>query len=155
VNLVTRRDFEGLESQLYYGYAPDGGGERLQLSQIVGVLNEVGKPADTRVRAMGGWTRGAWGASLYINRVDGYANPFSTPPSSIDSWTTVDLSLRFRAAGIADSGFLDGLDATLGVQNLLDEDPPMFPNSLQGVLYDSTNASPFGRFVSLRLSKQW
>jgi outer membrane cobalamin receptor len=37
VNLVTRRDFEGLESQLYYGYAPDGGGERLQLSQIVGV----------------------------------------------------------------------------------------------------------------------
>jgi iron complex outermembrane recepter protein len=36
VNLVTRRNFEGIESQISYGEA-DGGGERVQLSQIVGL----------------------------------------------------------------------------------------------------------------------
>lgn len=119
------------------------------------LLNEVGKPADTRIRVMGGWMRDAWQGFLYVNRVDGYANPFSAPASSIDSWTTVDVSLGFQGSGIADSGLLDGLDVTLGIQNLLDEDPPLFPNSLLGVLYDATNASPLGRFVSLRVSRRW
>jgi outer membrane receptor protein involved in Fe transport len=119
------------------------------------LLNEVGKPTDTRLRAKGGWIQGAYGAFLYINYVDGYANPFSTPESDIASWTTVDLSLRFDGAEFTDEGFLNGLDATLSVRNLLDNDPPLFTDSLLGVLYDSTNASPFGRYVSLRLSKRW
>jgi hypothetical protein len=31
----------------------------------------------------------------------------------------------------------------------------VFADSLLGVLYDSTNSSPFGRYVSLQLSKRW
>lgn len=119
------------------------------------LLNEVGKPVDTRLRAKGGWTRGAYGAFLYFNYVDRYRNPFSTPPSGIDSWTTADLGLRFDGSKFDDGGFVDGLDATLSIRNLLDDDPPVFSDSLLGVLYDSSNANPFGRYVSLRLAKRW
>ncbi|HEX2139472.1 MAG TPA: hypothetical protein VHG33_07165, partial [Woeseiaceae bacterium] len=124
-------------------------------SPAFSLLDEVGKPVDTRVRAKGGWTRGAFGAFVYLNHVDGYRNPFSTPESSIDSWTTVDLSLRIEASELVDAGFFEGVDAMLSVQNLFDNDPPLFRGSLLGVLYDSTNASPFGRYLALHLAKRW
>ncbi|WP_187775826.1 TonB-dependent receptor [Luteimonas suaedae] len=118
------------------------------------LLNEVGKPADTRARARLGWMRGAYGASLYANYVGDYRNPFSTPPSRMGSWTTVDLSLRYDGSAYGD-GALAGVSATLSVKNLLDRDPPRFGDSLMGVLYDAANASPFGRYVSLQLARQW
>ena len=119
------------------------------------LLNEVGKPVDFRMRIYGGWSRGAHGITAYINYADGYTNPFSTPESSMDSFTTVDLSYRFDGSQIANSGFLDGFTAVLAVQNLLNEDPPHFGNSLQGLLYDAANASPVGRFMSVQLIKAW
>jgi outer membrane cobalamin receptor len=119
------------------------------------LLNEVGKPVDFRMRAYGGWSRGAHGITAYVNHADGYTNPFSTPESGMESLTTVDLSYRFEGAEIANSGFLDGFSAILAVQNLLNEDPPFFGNSLQGLLYDAANASPVGRFMSVQLIKTW
>ncbi len=124
-------------------------------SPAFSLLNEVGKAADTRLRLRAGWSRGAWGAYAYLNYVDDYANPFSTPASRMASWTTVDLTVRFDGSQLSRSGFLNGFTAALSVQNLLGSDPPLFPNSLQGVLYDSTNANPFGRYFSLRLTKRW
>lgn len=41
VNLVTRRGFEGAESQAYYGWGKNGG-DRLQLSQVVGTQSDRG-----------------------------------------------------------------------------------------------------------------
>jgi outer membrane receptor protein involved in Fe transport len=119
------------------------------------LLNEVGKPVDLRLRAYGGWSSGAYGATVYVNYVDGYKNPFSTPDSNMSSWTTVDMSLRFDGAGMATGGFLNGFSAILSVQNLFDEDPPLFPNSLQGLLYDAANASPVGRFISVQFVQKW
>ena len=124
-------------------------------SPAFSLLNEVGKPVDTRLRAKAGWSRGAFAAIAFLNYVDDYANPFSTPPSRMDSWTTVDLTLRFEGSKLAGGGLLEGFDATLGIRNLFDNDPPLFPNSLQGILYDSTNANPFGRYFSLVLRKHW
>lgn len=119
------------------------------------LLNEIGKPVDTRIRASGGWSRGAWAGSLYYNYTDGYRNPFSTPASGIGSWSTVDISLRLDGSAWTQEGPFAGLSVTLAVQNLFDNDPPLFPNSLQGVLYDSINANPFGRFVSMSVMKRW
>ena len=119
------------------------------------LLNEVGKPVDLRLRAYGGWTRGAYGTTVYVNYADGYNNPFSTPESNMSSWTTVDASFRFDGSDMASSGFLHGFSAILSVQNLLDEDPPLFANSLQGLLYDAANASPVGRFMSVQFVKKW
>ena len=39
VNIITRRDFKGAESQAYFGFA-EHGAERLQLSQVIGVSGE-------------------------------------------------------------------------------------------------------------------
>ena len=119
------------------------------------LVDEVGKPADMRVRLSGSWTRGAYGAFVYVNYVDDYRNPFSTPESRLDSWTTVDLNLRMQASKLVDAGFFAGVELALSVQNLFDNDPPRFENSLQGVLYDSTNAQPFGRYLSLHVIKTW
>lgn len=124
-------------------------------SPVFSLINQVGKPMDFRLRASLGWTRSAYGAYVQINYLDDYANPISTTHPTIDSWTTVDLTLRFDGSRVADTGWLDGLSAALSVSNLLDTDPPDFYGSYYGLRYDSTNADPLGRAVSLRLTKRW
>jgi iron complex outermembrane receptor protein len=119
------------------------------------LLNEVGKPVDFRLRANAGWTHGPFGAFVYMNYADDYTNPFSAPPGSMDSWTTFDVTLRFRGGALGTGGFGRGFSANLSVQNLFNRAPPEFPNSLTGVRYDATNASPLGRVISVRLTKRW
>lgn len=119
------------------------------------LLNQVGKPVDLRVRASVGWTRSTLGVYAYLNYVDGYDNPYSEPPGRIDSWTTADLTVQFDGTDLSRSSFLSGYRLALSVQNVLDEDPPEYSNSLFGVRYDSTNANPFGRYLSLRVAKTW
>jgi outer membrane receptor protein involved in Fe transport len=119
------------------------------------LLDEVGKTADFRARGTAGWSRDAVSLFAYVNYIDGYDNPFSNPRSRISSWTTFDLTLRFDGSRLAATGFLNGFSAALSANNLFDADPPRFDDSLLGVRYDTTNANPFGRFVSLRLVKRW
>lgn len=124
-------------------------------SPAFSLINQVGKPMDFRVRASFGWTRAAYGAHLQINYLDDYANPLSTAHPTIDSWTTVDLTLRFDGSRVTNTGWLDGFSAALSISNLLDTNPPDYYGSYYGLRYDSTNADPFGRGLSLRLVKRW
>lgn len=119
------------------------------------LLNEVGKPVDLRARANLGWLRGAYGVFAYLNYADAYSNPFSRPPSKMASWTTVDLTARLDGSLLSQTGFLQGIVATLSIENVLDKDPPRYENSSFSILYDATNADPFGRYFSLRLVKTW
>ncbi len=57
-------------------------------------------------------------------------------------------------------GYLHGIRLGLSVHNLFDTDPPALastgfqaPYFSSG--YDSTNGSPFGRFVSVSITKDW
>ena len=93
-----------------------------------------------------------FGASCYVNYVDGYSDNISEPGRTIDSWTTVDLQARVDLEGGAE--LLDGVSVALNVQNALDEEPPFFNNSA-GIAYDSTNASLIGRVISLQVRKAW
>ncbi|MEX2495099.1 MAG: TonB-dependent receptor [Woeseia sp.] len=126
-----------------------------ELSPKVENLNTPGRPVDLKVRAQLGLARQAWNINAYVNYTNSYNDNIAETPTKIDSWTTVDLSLRYDASQAFDNGFLDGFVATLRVSNALDEDPPVFLNNLFGLAYDGVNASPVGRFVSLRLSKRW
>lgn len=119
------------------------------------LLNEVGKPVDLRIRGKAGWTRGAYGAFAYVNYADSYKNPFSAPVSKMPSWTTVDLTLRFDGSRLAAPGLLDGITVALSATNLFDKGPPRFDNSFLGIYYDVANASPMGRYSSIRISKRW
>lgn len=129
-------------------------------SPAVSLLNEVGKPVDLRARARAGWTQGAYSTFLYVNYVDDYVNPFTADyfansDATMASWTTVDLTLRMDGSQLASRGLLSGFSAAFSVSNLFDKAPPRFSNSFQGLLYDSANANPVGRYVSLRLTKNW
>ena len=61
--------------------------------------------------------------------------------------------LRADLAALAH--FARGFEATLTVDNVFDKDPPHYPSSLFGILYDTANATALGRYVSLQLLKQW
>ncbi|WP_129779477.1 TonB-dependent receptor [Peristeroidobacter soli] len=124
-------------------------------SPTFSLINQVGKPMDFRLRASFGWTRAAYGAYAQINYLDGYENAMSAAHPKMDSWTTVDLTLRFDGSRVANTGWLNGFSAALSISNLLDTDPPEFYGSYYGLRYDSTNANPLGRNASLRLVKRW
>ncbi len=124
-------------------------------SPTISRLNKPGELVDFRVRANAEWANGPWRLNAYINYVDSYSDTLATSPTKIDSWTTVDLTLRFDASKITENRYLDGFIATLAVDNVFSADPPFFGNGRFGLGYDPVNADPFGRFVSIRLSKDW
>lgn len=115
----------------------------------VEMLNRPGQPIDFRGRVSGAWSRGAYGASLALNYVDGYRSEVGR---RIAPWLTADAQLRW-APEEAD-GPLSGLSLAFNIQNLTDEDPPFY-DSPQGIGYDPSNADPLGRHVSIQLAKRW
>ena len=124
-------------------------------SPAVTLLNQVGKPVDLRVRAKAGWSRAAYSGHLFVNYLDKYENPFATPTGTMASWTTLDLTLGFNGSELATNTWLSRFSATLSATNLLDRQPPFFPNSFLGVKYDSANASYAGRIIGIRLIQRW
>ncbi len=69
------------------------------------------------------------------------------PVFDIPSVDYVDLSASYEFA----SGFLDGLRLGIGVENLTDEDPPIYPSFVQANT-DPSQYDVFGRryYASLR-----
>jgi iron complex outermembrane recepter protein len=112
-------------------------------------------PSKFRMRGGATWKRNAWALTGTINYLPRETNNQVTPFQTVGSWTTVDASLRY-APGL--SGVLSGVQFSLSVLNAFDRDPPfvLLPSiAQQGISYDSSNTSPVGRFLSLRISKQW
>jgi outer membrane receptor protein involved in Fe transport len=70
----------------------------------------------------------------------------------VGSWTTADASLRFAPAL---PGAFSGIHFSLAVLNVFDKGPPGLITTMQGINYDSANTSPMGRFLTLRVSKEW
>jgi outer membrane receptor protein involved in Fe transport len=118
-------------------------------------FNRPGRPVDLKFRVHIGWSRSAWNVNAFANYSDSYYDTLAGTPTKIASWTTVDLTLRYDASHITDSGILNGLNMTLGIDNVFDEDPPVFLNNIFGLGFDGVNSNPVGRYVSLRLSKRW
>jgi iron complex outermembrane receptor protein len=117
-------------------------------SAWLSLLDQARQPVDLRAKLGATWTRQAWSLTGGLNYVDDYK---TIPGQRIDSWTTIDAQLAWRAEG---TGWTKGLSAALSVQNLFDTDPPFYDDP-QGVGYDTANADPLGRFVSLQLTKRW
>jgi outer membrane receptor protein involved in Fe transport len=124
-------------------------------SAPVDVVDTVGNPIDLRVRGRATWTKGGFGAALFVNYADGYRNRTTSPEQRVSSWTTFDLNLSYSFQ--QGSGPLKGLRVALNASNLLDSDPP-FVSYVVGTLavgFDGENANPMGRFVALQVTKSW
>lgn len=73
------------------------------------------------------WTYKSWAAGLghtFIPTVDDVAAPVLT---EIDSYNTVDLRVGYKFSSFSNR-FLKGMKLTLGVNNVLNEDPPFAPS---------------------------
>lgn len=113
-------------------------------------VNTVGNPVDLTIRGNASFSRGRFNGSLFVNYTDSYADTVSSFPRSVEAWTTVDLNMSYRLE--AGEGWWNNTTIAINTRNLFDEDPP-FVNQNFG--YDSANADPVGRFISVSASKSW
>jgi len=115
-------------------------------------IDKIGSPVKWKARTGLAWSHVGFGASAYVNYVDGYKDTLSIPVRAVDSWTTVDLQLSYRAPEA--SGRLSGTSLSLSAINLLNESPP-FANNAQGFGFDPTNANPLGRMLAVDVVHRW
>ncbi len=159
IDLIVDNEFLSGENRINAGFNGSftlGHDRRLtENSPPFDLYNEVGKAVDLRLRAKLGWSRRALGATVFVNYVDSYSNPFPTPAGEIEGWTTADVVLRLDGSKMQGGRWLQGFAATLSINNALDQDPPEFLYSGSGLRYDASNANPLGRYMSLQFSKNW
>jgi outer membrane receptor protein involved in Fe transport len=117
-------------------------------------LNTPGKPVDFRVRGRLGLMRSAFGVFAYVNYTDDYKD---IAPSfrAIDSWTTVDVSIRFDGTRLALGRPFEGVSMSFSVENLLDAEAPRYLGNGLGLGFDGANASPVGRYLTVNVQKTW
>jgi iron complex outermembrane receptor protein len=120
------------------------------------VVDTFGNPTHLRLRAGLGYRKGGWSFSSYLHRKNAYTDNRFQPYVGIDHYTTVDVTGSYRFG--EGSGVLSDASVTLSATNLLDEEPPTLRvraagNYDQG--FDTANASPLGRLLSLDLTKRW
>lgn len=145
-HMETRGRFSARASGTYYTKYDT------QLTPMAPVLERLGTidyPLRFRARADLRWNLANIGAGLTVNYSNGYWDTAQTPWDRIDSYTTVDGSVSYTFEGASK---LEGLSVSLNVSNLFDDDPP-FVNQTSG--YDAGKASPFGRMLTLGLTKSW
>jgi outer membrane receptor protein involved in Fe transport len=119
----------------------------------VTIVDRVFNTVDLKLRGFVWWEADGYRADLSVNYQDDYIDNVSSPHRPVSSWTTFDVNLSYTTDENDDvfgKGFVFGVN----VRNILDEDPPFVNNSL-GIGYDPENADLVGRFVSVRVGKQW
>jgi outer membrane receptor protein involved in Fe transport len=110
-----------------------------------------------RLKGRGGvsFDSGSWTTSVAVNWMDSSIDTFDPAQAKVSSWTTVDAHLSYDLSG---RGILSGIRILVSIQNLFDQNPPYVPSAssvLAGLSYDSVNATPLGRFGSLKITKSW
>jgi outer membrane receptor protein involved in Fe transport len=121
---------------------------------LTSLLSTQNEPIDLRMRATAGWGVAGFHAQVAANFANGYHDIASTPPRRIDSWTTIDLQLRYDIP-VTSSRWLSGTRIELNARNVFNVDPPFLDNQIVGIGYDQENANPYGRQLSLELRKSW
>jgi outer membrane receptor protein involved in Fe transport len=124
------------------------------------LVGTFGQPTKWHGNANLGWSHGDLDANLALHYVGSYRNDLVSPAEHVSSWTTADFSLTYRGPDRATLGPLRNLNLTFAVTNITDKAPHQlnipttFPGQLPLVRYDPTNASPFGRQVSIMVVKR-
>jgi len=111
-------------------------------------------PPHWRARSELGWSNeivSLVGAVTYIGGVNDTRSALSP---RIDGMAPVDFTARYHLG--RGMGALSGIDIIASIQNALNDKPSTIATSSYiDTPYDSTNYSPFGRVVSLTVSKTW
>lgn len=125
-------------------------------SAKITLAGTIFNPPRFRARGSAIWSDEQLTLGVYVNHMGGLSDNRQTPTARISTFTTVDLSARYKIP--RDTGVLGGLALQASLQNAFNRHPPYAAPSggySYYVNYDSTNFSPIGRFVSFTISKDW
>ncbi len=130
-----------------------------QTGALTDRLNTIFYPLRFKGLAAVSWDYGPATTRLTFNYVTSYDNNAITPTESVSAYTPVDLSFTLRGDEFTWLGsFGSHLSVGLEARNVFDQDPP-FVNIAQsgngGGGFDPTASDPVGRFIGLRISKNW
>jgi outer membrane receptor protein involved in Fe transport len=137
-------------------------GTYLQLRQRVTAIAPELELAGTvfnppRIKGRGGasYNVGPISATGTLNYTGSFVNTYQHGDPRVSAWWTVDAQVAYVPRFT--SGMLQGLRISASVQNLFDKSPPyvLYDGSYPGFHYDSLNATPLGRFVTLLVATKW
>ncbi|TDW61555.1 outer membrane receptor for ferrienterochelin and colicin [Novosphingobium sp. PhB55] len=121
---------------------------------VTQLAGSIFNPPHFRGRGEAGWSNDAFTATLAVNYIGPVRDVRLSPAPRIDGMLPVDLTVRYRTG--EEAGLLGGLDLIASAQNLFNDKPSSIQvRSIFDSPYDSTNYSPFGRVLSLTISKRW
>lgn len=112
-------------------------------------------PPRRRARAGATWSTGPWSSTAAINWTSSSRNVYQPDQAKVSAWTVVDFQLSYRPEF---ARMLRGLHASVSVQNVFDEDPPLLSvgdGVFLGYNYDSLNTTPLGRYYTIQVTKRW
>ena len=134
--------------QMSYGFSGNHAAE-FELVQTGTATDPLAYAPDLRVSANITWTGQQTRANLNFRYTDDYtANPgIAVNQDSVDEFLTTNLLIGYRFAG---TGMAEGLSLQLNVDNMFDEDPPVY-RSQQGLNY-SESSWTLGRVFKLALT---
>ena len=122
------------------------------------VVDTIDHPVDLRMIGNISWNYEGFTSNLAVNYIDGYLNDRDDPQTSVDSWTTINLTLSYNTADRF-GGILDDTVFTLSAINLFDQDPPFVTTIINpsgiNIFYDPSVHSPTGRVLSFQITKKW
>jgi outer membrane receptor protein involved in Fe transport len=120
-------------------------------TQLAGMLFN---PPRFRGRGELGWARSGVTLTAAVNYIGSVEDKRTATPAKVASMVPVDFTVRYRTA--EERGLLAGIDVTFSLQNAFNDKPDTIATSTYtDTPYDSTNYSPFGRVVSLTVTKKW
>lgn len=124
----------------------------------VSVLDTYNYPVSLRARGQIGWTQGPWGVNVFVNYVGSYLNTLplaGRSASTVPGWTTADLGVTYQVPKDTSWTWLKGVRASVNVQNFTDANPPtvLTQSGSNYGTFDASNASIFGRTVTVQLTK--
>jgi iron complex outermembrane recepter protein len=129
--------------------------QQLNVQQpVVSLAGAIFNPPHLRARGGLTWSDGALTLSSFANYTGSVRDVRQSPSIRIGSLTSFDATARYQ---IPDGKtLLSGIDLTLAIQNIFNAKPPVIRSNFAFTEpYDSTNYTPFGRFISFAISKHW
>ncbi len=121
------------------------------VTQLAGILFN---PPHWRGRGQLSWANHGLTVTSAVNYIGPVRDTRGGSAVRIDGMAPVDLTIRYQTK--PDRGMLGGLELIASAQNLFNDKPSTIATQLYiDTPYDSTNYSPFGRVLSLTVSKTW
>ncbi|WP_395396472.1 TonB-dependent receptor (plasmid) [Novosphingobium sp. BL-8A] len=120
-------------------------------TQLAGTLFN---PPHFRGRGELGWAKGGVTLTAAMNYIGSVEDKRTAVPVKVGSMMPVDFTVRYRTD--EQGGLLGGIDVIFSLQNAFNDKPDTIATtSYTDTAYDSTNYTPFGRVVSLSVTKKW